>query len=163
MIRRPPRSTPLYSSAASDVYKRQAGDAEKFMKTGRPQLVSKKEYDAWTAQSLRKDKAAEVVKAFGAFPGDDNLLKTTDGRLAFACLRYGNVALLPQPMAGEGKDEFKIVHGTDKCPPHSYIAPYLWIQHGFKADALIHFGTHGSLEFTPVSYTHLTLPTNREV
>ena len=29
------------------------------------------------------------------------------------------------------------------------MAPYLWIQNGFKADALIHFGTHGSLEFTP--------------
>ncbi len=126
-----------------------AGDAERFMKTGRPQLVSKKQYDAWTAQSLRKDKIAEVDKAFGAFPGDDNLLKTSDGQLAFACIRYGNVALLPQPMAGEGKDEFKIVHGTDKCPPHSYIAPYLWIQYGFKADAMIHFGTHGSLEFTP--------------
>ena len=126
-----------------------AGDAEKFMKTGYPQFVTRNQYEAWTAQSLCKDKAAEVDKAFGAFPGDDNLLKTADGRLAFACIRYGNVALLPQPMAGEGKDEFKIVHGTDKCPPHSYIAPYLWIQHGFRADALIHFGTHGSLEFTP--------------
>ncbi len=126
-----------------------AGDAEKFMKTGHPQLVTKKQYDTWIAQSLRKDKAAEVDKAFGTFPGDDNLLKTANGQLAFACIRYGNVALLPQPMAGEGKDEFKIVHGTDKCPPHSYIAPYLWIQHGFQADALIHFGTHGSLEFTP--------------
>lgn len=35
------------------------------------------------------------------------------------------------------------------APPHAYIAPYLWIQKGFRADALIHFGTHGSLEFTP--------------
>ncbi len=32
---------------------------------------------------------------------------------------------------------------------HTYIASYLWTQFGFKADALIHFGTHGSLEFTP--------------
>lgn len=126
-----------------------AGDAERFMQTGSPQLVTKAQYDAWAGKSLRKDKVAEVDRAFGQFPGDDNLLKTADGRLAFACIRYGNVALLPQPMAGEGKDEFKIVHGTDKCPPHSYIAPYLWIQHGFRADALIHFGTHGSLEFTP--------------
>lgn len=126
-----------------------AGDAERFMKTGHPQLVSKAEYGAWTKKSLRKERAADVDKAFGPFPGDDNLMRTADGRLAFARLQYGNVVLLPQPMAGEGKDEFKIVHGTDKCPPHSYIAPYLWIQHKFRADALIHFGTHGSLEFTP--------------
>ena len=126
-----------------------AGDASRFMQTGHPQLVTRAEYDRWTAASLRKDKREAVDKVFGAFPGDHNLLKTSDGRLAFPRLQYGNVVLLPQPIAGEGKDEFKIVHGTDQVPPHSYIAPYLWIQYGFKADALIHFGTHGSLEFTP--------------
>lgn len=126
-----------------------AGAAARFMKSGRPQLVSKAEYEAWTKESLRPDKIAEVDKTFGAFPGDDNMLKTSDGQLAFPRLQYGNIVLLPQPMAGEGKDEFKIVHGTDKVPPHSYITPYLWIQYGFKADALVHFGTHGSLEFTP--------------
>lgn len=126
-----------------------AGDAERFMKSGHPQLVSKAEYDQWTAKSLRADKVKAVDQEFGAFPGDANLLQTSDGKLAFPCLKYGNVVLLPQPIAGEGKDEFKIVHGTDRVPPHSYIAPYLWLQHGFKADALIHFGTHGSLEFTP--------------
>lgn len=126
-----------------------AGDAERFMKNGNPQLVSASDYEKWTCQSLRPDKTKEVNEVFGAFPGDHNLLKTDDGKLAFPRLQYGNVVILPQPMAGEGKDEFKIVHGTDQVPPHSYIAPYLWIQHGFKADALIHFGTHGSLEFTP--------------
>jgi len=126
-----------------------AGDAERFMRSGKPQLVTAAEYGEWTAKSLRKDKAQEVARVFGAFPGDHNLLHTADGKLAFPRLQYGNVVLLPQPMAGEGKDEFKIVHGTDQVPPHSYIAPYLWIQHGFHADALIHFGTHGSLEFTP--------------
>jgi len=126
-----------------------AGDAERFMQTGSPQLVSAADYAQWTKAALAPAKAQEVDKAFGAFPGDHNLLKTADGQLAFPRLQYGNVVLLPQPMAGEGKDEFKIVHGTDQVPPHSYIAPYLWIQRGFKADALIHFGTHGSLEFTP--------------
>lgn len=132
----------LFNSFAS-------GDAERFMQSGHPQLVSAAEYSQWTKHSLNAKKAEEVDKVFGKFPGDHNLLKTSDGRLAFPRLQYGNVVLLPQPMAGEGKDEFKIVHGTDQVPPHSYIAPYLWIQYGFKADALIHFGTHGSLEFTP--------------
>ena len=56
---------------------------------------------------------------------------------------------MPQPAAAMGNDEFKIAHGVDAVPPHLYLASYLWAQHGFKADALIHFGTHGSLEFTP--------------
>ena len=56
---------------------------------------------------------------------------------------------MPQPVAGGGDNAFQIVHGTDVAPPHSYVAAYLWMQYGFKADAMIHFGTHGSLEFTP--------------
>ena len=56
---------------------------------------------------------------------------------------------MPQNAAGSGDNAFKVVHGTNAAPPHTYIASYLWTQFGFKADALIHFGTHGSLEFTP--------------
>ena len=59
------------------------------------------------------------------------------------------MVLLPQNAAGSGDNAFKVVHGTNAAPPHTYIASYLWTQFGFKADALIHFGTHGSLEFTP--------------
>ena len=69
--------------------------------------------------------------------------------MAVARLQFGNVALLPQVMAGVGGDSFKIVHGTDQAPPYTYVASYLWARYGFSADALIHFGTHGSLEYTP--------------
>mgnify|MGYP002868458983 CR=1 FL=1 len=48
-----------------------------------------------------------------------------------------------------GDDDFKVVHGVDVAPPHSYLAPYVYMQRGFLADALIHFGTHGNLEYTP--------------
>jgi cobaltochelatase CobN len=40
------------------------------------------------------------------------------------------------------------VHGTGEAPPHFYLGAYLWARHGFQADAIVHFGTHGSLEFT---------------
>ncbi len=52
-------------------------------------------------------------------------------------------------MAALGDDGFAIVHGAKSPPPHTYIGSYLWTQFGFKADALVHFGTHLSLEFTP--------------
>ena len=48
-----------------------------------------------------------------------------------------------------GNDDFKLIHGAQVAPPHSYIAPYLYMQKEFGADAMIHFGTHGNLEFTP--------------
>ena len=62
---------------------------------------------------------------------------------------FGNVALVQQPMAGEGTDTFAIVHGTGNEPPLVFQEAYRWIREDFKADALIHFGTHGGLEYTP--------------
>ena len=118
-----------------------------FMQNGHPELITKEQYESWVKESLRPEKYQEVVDAFGEFPG--NYMVTPDGKLGIARLQFGNVVLLPQNAAGSGDNSFQVVHGTDMAPPHTYIASYLWMQHGFKVDALIHFGTHGSLEFTP--------------
>ncbi|RRD79281.1 cobaltochelatase subunit CobN [Tannerella forsythia] len=123
------------------------GALDEFMKTGQPELITKEDYESWVKKVIRPDKYAEVVAAFGEFPG--TYMATEDGRLGVARLQLGNVVLMPQNAAGRGDDNFKVVHGTDAAPPHTYIASYLWMQFGFKADALVHFGTHGSLEFTP--------------
>lgn len=64
-------------------------------------------------------------------------------------IQFGNIALLPQPLAGHGDNTFQIVHGTDADPVKEFQNAYFWIQNTFKADAMIHFGTHGGLEFTP--------------
>ena len=123
------------------------GAFNEFMQNGHPELITKEEYESWVKESLRPEKYKEVVDAFGEFPG--NYMVTPDGKLGIARLQFGNVVLLPQNAAGSGDNSFQVVHGTDMAPPHTYVASYLWMQHGFKADALIHFGTHGSLEFTP--------------
>ena len=123
------------------------GAFDEFMRNGHPALVSKAEYETWVKQTLRPEKYAEVVAANGEFPGE--YMATADGSIGVARLQFGNVVLLPQNAAGRGDNAFKVVHGTDAAPPHTYIASYLWTQFGFKADAMIHFGTHGSLEFTP--------------
>ncbi len=126
------------------------GRIAEFMATGHPEWIKKSDYEAWVQKVLTPEKYAEVVERYGEAPGS-YMVGEQDGEpaLAFACLHFGNVVLMPQPPAASGDDEFKIVHGAKVAPPHAYMAPYLWIQNGFKADALIHFGTHGSLEFTP--------------
>ena len=118
-----------------------------FMQKGHPELITKDQYESWVKESLRPEKYQEVVDAFGEFPG--NYMATNDGKLGIARLQFGNVVLMPQNAAGSGGNSFQVIHGTNMAPPHTYIASYLWMQYGFKADALIHFGTHGSLEFTP--------------
>ena len=118
-----------------------------FIKTQHPALVTAAQYSEWTGKALSAQQIKEMNEINGEFPG--KYMATADGRLAVARLQFGNVMLLPQVMAGAGDDSFKIIHGTNVAPPHTYIASYLYARYAFNADALIHFGTHGSLEYTP--------------
>ena len=123
------------------------GAYTQFLQSGHPALVTAQQFAGWTQKALSKKMVKEMNQLYGSFPG--KYMATDDGKLAVARLQFGNVALLPQVMAGVGGDSFKIVHGTDQAPPYTYVASYLWARYGFSADALIHFGTHGSLEYTP--------------
>jgi len=66
-------------------------------------------------------------------------------------LQLGNVAILPQPPRGEREaDRDKALYHDTKVPPsHTYLATYLWLRDRLKADALVHFGTHGTQEWQP--------------
>ncbi len=108
--------------------------------------MARADYERWAKQTLRPEKYAEVVNHYGAAPGQ--LLVRGDS-IAVAGIRFGNVMLLPQPRPALGEDEHRLVHNCQVPPPHSYIAPYLFAQHAFRADVLVHFGTHGTLEITP--------------
>lgn len=123
------------------------GRKEEFVKRNSPEIISRSDYDSWTAKAFSKEMRLAIDSVDGTFPGHG--LADGNGNLALARLKFGNVVLIPQTAAGIGDDDFKIVHGTDAAPPHNYVAAYLWARYGFKADALLHFGAHGSLEFTP--------------
>ena len=119
---------------------------EHFMDYCKPLWVQVSEYENWAKSILLPEKYAEVEQRYGKAPG--NLLARGDS-LAIAAIKYGNILIFPQPRPALGNDDFKLIHGAQVAPPHSYIAPYLYMQKEFGADAMIHFGTHGNLEFTP--------------
>ena len=123
------------------------GAKAEFLKKGRPALIPAEVYVAWTSEAVPAERMKEVIALDGPFPG--HYLSDDEGRLALPRIELGNIVLLPQLAAGAGDDDFAIVHGTDAAPPHAYIASYLWARYAFRADAIVHFGTHGSLEFTP--------------
>lgn len=136
---------------------------ERFIQNEHPEVVPISDYEAWVKKHIDPAKYDEVVRKYGTAPG--TYMNTTTDRgepaIAIARLRYGNVVLLPQQASSFTEDQFKMVHGVDVPPPHSYLAEYLWIHEGFDADALIHFGTHGNLEFIPgkqVALSHLDWP-----
>lgn len=126
------------------------GAFDDFLKKGNPELVNTQDYEAWVDKSLSKELYQAVTDEYGTAPGAYmSVSKNDTSYLAVARIQLGNIVLLPQPMAALGDDDFAIVHGAKMPPPHTYIGSYLWTQYGFNADVLIHFGTHGSLEFTP--------------
>ncbi len=121
-----------------------------FLQNGNPQWISKTDYEQWVNEVVAPHQYKQVTDTYGEAPGSYmSGLHNGEPSVAIARLQFGNVVILPQPRAAIGGDDFKMVHGADVPPPHAYIASYLWLQKGFRADALIHFGTHGSLEFTP--------------
>ena len=126
------------------------GAFDEYLKNGHPELVEKSTYEAWVKQAMPAGLYKEVTDTYGAAPGE-YLSVEKEGKLylAVARIQFGNVVILPQPMAALGGDAFAIVHGAKSPPPHTYIGSYLWTRFGFQADVMIHFGTHGSLEFTP--------------
>lgn len=118
-----------------------------FVKRNNPEIITKNDYEKWCRKSFPAKMRNDIDAVDGVFPGHG--LRDGSGNLALARIRFGNVVLIPQTAAGLGDDDFKTVHGTDAAPPHNYVAAYLWARYGFSADALMHFGAHGSLEFTP--------------
>jgi cobaltochelatase CobN len=75
------------------------------------------------------------------FSDDDDYL--------FSGVRFGNVAVAIQPPRGFGVDPEAAYHAPDLPPCHHYCAFYRWLADEWRSDALIHFGTHGTLEWLP--------------
>ncbi|MBV9198477.1 MAG: cobaltochelatase subunit CobN, partial [Alphaproteobacteria bacterium] len=71
------------------------------------------------------------------------------GRFAIPGFRAGNVAVLIQPARGYNIDPKATYHDPALVPPHSYFAAYAWLAEEFRADAVIHLGKHGTLEWLP--------------
>jgi len=126
------------------------GDLGKFFEEGDPALVSATTYDQWCIEELVPAMCEAVTERYGRAPGD-YMAHIKDGieYIAVARVEFGNVVIIPQPLPGIGENTFALVHGTREAPPHPYVTSYLWSRKEFKADAVMHFGTHGSLEFTP--------------
>ncbi|WP_247009551.1 cobaltochelatase subunit CobN [Halorientalis litorea] len=64
-------------------------------------------------------------------------------------VEFGNVLVTVQPPRGFGMDPSKVYHDSDLQPPHDYVAFYGWLRNTYDADAVVHLGTHGSLEWLP--------------
>jgi len=72
-----------------------------------------------------------------------------DADYLFSGVAFGNVLVAVQPPRGFGFDQETMYHSPDLPPCHHYAAFYRWLDQGWRSDAVIHFGTHGTLEWLP--------------
>jgi len=89
---------------------------------------------------------AEIEKSWGPAPGRIQ----TDGHDIFIQgVQLGNVFVGVQPGFGYEGDPMRLLFEHGFAPTHAFSAFYQWIKQDFGADAVLHFGTHGALEFMP--------------
>ncbi|HCL54921.1 MAG TPA: cobaltochelatase subunit CobN, partial [Pseudomonas sp.] len=87
-----------------------------------------------------------VLERWGP-PEQDPMFR--EGRLMVAGVRMGMTFVGIQPARGYQLDPSAVYHDPDLVPPHGYLAFYFWLRHGYAADAVIHVGKHGNLEWLP--------------
>ncbi|HEY6674825.1 MAG TPA: cobaltochelatase subunit CobN, partial [Rubrobacteraceae bacterium] len=110
--------------------------------TGRLDAVRYAEWFARLPEELR----ARVEEHWGKPPGE---LYVDGGEIVVSGLAFGNVFIGIQPPRGFGENPIAIYHDPDLPPTHHYLAVYWWIIEEFGADAMVHLGKHGTLEWLP--------------
>jgi len=89
----------------------------------------------------------QAVRERWGEPQSDPMFRS--GRLMIAGLRFGLTFVGIQPARGYQLDAAAVYHDPDLVPPHGYLAFYCWIRTVFAANAVIHVGKHGNLEWLP--------------
>ncbi len=88
----------------------------------------------------------EIERQWGAAPGRHQ----SDGSNLFVLgERFGNAFVGVQPAFGYEGDPMRLLFEQGFAPTHAFAAFYRWLREDFGADAVLHFGTHGALEFMP--------------
>ncbi|WP_329149312.1 cobaltochelatase subunit CobN [Streptomyces sp. NBC_01456] len=120
-----------------------------------PVRIPAADYKRWYA-TLPQVLRDSVEQHWGPPPGEMfvDRSRNPEGDIVLAALRRGNLLILIQPPRGFGENPIAIYHDPDLPPSHHYLAAYRWIaasadDGGFGADAMVHLGKHGNLEWLP--------------
>ncbi|AUB58379.1 cobalamin biosynthesis protein CobN [Methanobacterium sp. MZ-A1] len=134
----------LMLNAGNNVGSWAPGELEKLVNAGAI-TIPLETYLAWF-NTLPETLRNEVIAEWGHAPGN---VMVYNNSIVIPGIMLGNLFLGPQPMRGWGEDPDKITHSPSLPPTHQYIAFYMWLQNQFDANAVIHLGTHGTLEWLP--------------
>ncbi|MDR1040044.1 MAG: cobaltochelatase subunit CobN [Deltaproteobacteria bacterium] len=118
------------------------------------------EYKAFF-DGLPEEYRSNVLEQWG--PPEAADVMTSDGNFVLPVIVKGNLAIMPQPARAKGADPMRLYHSALVFPHHQYLALYLWLEHVWMADAVVHLGTHGTLEWMPGKQAGMSLSDPPEV
>lgn len=107
-------------------------------------LAAPEQYRPWVAQ-WPEERREEITREWGAPPGP---ILAHNGQVIINGIVNGNLYIGLQPPRGFAHDADR-VHDPLLPPPPAYLLTYRWLRDVFRADAVIHVGTHGTLEWMP--------------
>jgi len=135
------------------------GELDSLVERGRVVLLPIRRYKEWL-QRLPTSFVSAVRSYWGEVEDAQIMIWQDKAKgesyLVLPVIKVGNLVLAPQPALGWGQDLKRLYHSQKILPHHQYIAFYLWLKWGFKADALIHLGTHGTQEWLSGKETGLS-------
>ena len=141
----------LLEASGRNVEQWAPGELQEMVARGGLTLISMKQYRRWFSELPARFRQA-VAARWGP-PEASNLMtiRTADGEkfLVIPGVRFGHIFVGPQPLRTSFAEATNTAHDPETPAPHQYLAFYLWLRHEFKADAVVHIGRHGTLEWLP--------------
>lgn len=117
------------------------GNSEQFETTGSVSYrMSVDEYRELNAY------VADIEREWDTAPG---MINAIDGELLIQGIHLGNIFIGIQPTFGYEDDPMRLLMSKDGTPHHGFAAFYTYLEKVFRADAVVHVGTHGAMEFMP--------------
>ncbi len=101
----------------------------------------------------REPHLAQIEAQWGPAPGKQ---QSDGGTIHVLGAQFGSVFVGIQPAFGYEGDPMRLLFEGRFTPTHAFSAFYRWLREDFGAHAVLHFGTHGALEFMPGKQAGLT-------
>lgn len=126
-----------------------AGALEALVRGGNATLLPVSTYEKWLAE-LPETLRSAMINYWGK-PDQAKAMLWRDAKgvayFVFPSVRLGNIMFSPEPDRIGSVDPTKLYHDVHMPPHHQYVAYYLWLQHDYKAHAMVHVGTHATHEW----------------
>ncbi|MCD4841628.1 MAG: cobaltochelatase subunit CobN [Methanosarcinales archaeon] len=135
------------------------GELQKMVENYGVELLPVETYMEWFNE-LEPEARQSVIDTWGEPPGQAMVYENESGKyFVIPKITVGNILIAPQAARGFSQNDTLLYHDQTMPPSHQYIAFYLWLKNGYDADAIVHFGRHGTQEWLQGKGTSLSIKT----